>query len=164
MAKGLVYIYTGDGKGKSSAALGRALQAAIEGKSAVIIRFLKGNGSKEADFLRRMEPEIKLFSFEKSDESYEALSEEKKQEEIVNIKNEINFAKKVLATRECDLLILDEVLRLVEKEIVSVEDLKALLECRGDTDIILTGAKAGDDICGLADEISRIETFRKEIH
>ena len=57
MAKGLVYIYTGNGKGKSSAALGRALQAAIEGKSAVIIRFLKGNGSKEADFLRRMEPE-----------------------------------------------------------------------------------------------------------
>lgn len=117
---------------------------------------------KSQDFLRRMEPEIKLFCFEKADESYENLSEEEKQEEIVNIKNEMNFAKKVLITRECDLLILDEVLRLVEKEIVSLEDLKALLECRGDTDVILTGKKAGEDICALADMVSRIETWKPE--
>ncbi|MCI9337533.1 MAG: cob(I)yrinic acid a c-diamide adenosyltransferase [Lachnospiraceae bacterium] len=162
MAKGLVYIYAGDGRGKSPAALGRALQAAMDGKSVVVIRFLKGNGMKSQDFLRRMEPEIKLFSFEKSRENYENLSEEKKQEEIANIKNEMNFAKKVLVTRECDLLILDEVLRLVEKEIVSVEDLKALLDCRQDADIILTGGKADDDICALADEISRIETWGPE--
>ncbi|MCI9068669.1 MAG: cob(I)yrinic acid a c-diamide adenosyltransferase [Lachnospiraceae bacterium] len=162
MAKGLVNIYAGDGKGKSPAALGRALQAAMEGKSVVILQFLKGNGMKSQDFLRRMEPEIKLFCFEKADESYENLSEEEKQEEIVNIKNEMNFAKKVLITRECDLLILDEVLRLVEKEIVSLEDLKALLECRGDTDVILTGKKAGEDICALADMVSRIETWKPE--
>ena len=162
MANGMVYIYAGDGRGKSPAAIGRAVQAAVAGKNVVIIQFLKGRGLEDSDFLRRMEPEIKLFSFEKSDESYEALSEEKKQEEIVNIKNEINFAKKVLATRECDLLILDEVLRLVEKEIVSLEDLRALLECRGDTDVILTGKKAGEDICTLADMVSRIETWKPE--
>ena len=75
MAKGLVNIYAGDGKGKSPAALGRALQDAMEGKSVVVLQFLKGNGMKSQDFLRRMEPEIKLFCFEKSDESYENLSE-----------------------------------------------------------------------------------------
>ncbi len=64
MAKGLVYIYAGEGRGKSPAALGRALQAAMEGKNVVIIQFLKGNGMKSKDFLRRMEPEIKLFCFE----------------------------------------------------------------------------------------------------
>ena len=159
MAKGLVNIYAGDGKGKSPAALGRALQAAMEGKSVVVLQFLKGNGMKSQDFLRRMEPEIKLFCFEKSDESYENLSEEKKQEEIANIKNEMNFAKKVLITRECDLLILDAVLRLVEKAVL---DLRALLECRGDTDVILTGKKAGEDICALADMVSRIETWKPE--
>ena len=162
MAKGLVYIYVGGGRGKSPAALGRALQAAMEGKNVVIIQFLKGNAMKSQDFLRRMEPEIKLFRFEKSDENYEKLSEEKKQEEIANIKNEMNFAKKVLVTRECDLLILDEVLRLVEKGIVSGEDLKALLDCREEADIILTGGQAGRDICALADEISRIETWEPE--
>lgn len=163
MAKGLVYIYTGDGRGKSPAALGRALQAAMEGRSAVVIQFLKGNGSNNSDFLRRMEPEIKFFSFEKSVENYEELSEGKKQEEIVNIRNGMNFAKKVLATRECDLLILDEVLRLVEKDIMSVEDLKSMLECRGDTDVILTGDKLDDSICILADEVSRIETVKFKV-
>ncbi len=163
MEKGLIYIYAGDGRGKSPAALGRALQAAIEGKNVVIIQFLKGKGPENSGFLRRMEPEIKLFRFEKSDENYEELSESKKQEEILNIRNGMNFAKKVLATGECDLLILDEVLGLVEKNIVSVEDLKALLECREETSIIMTGIKLSDDICILADEVSRIETAKFKV-
>ena len=128
MAKGLVYIYAGDGRGKSPAALGRAMQAAVEGKNVVIIQFLKGKGLGDSDFLRRMEPEIKMFRFEKSDGIYETLSVEKKQEEIINIKNGMNFAKKVLATGECDLLILDEVLGLIEKEIISEDELRATLE------------------------------------
>ncbi len=160
MAKGLVSIYSGDGHGKSPAAIGRAVQEAIEGKRVVIIQFLKGKGLEDSDFLRRMEPEIKLFRFEKLDENFERLPEEKKQEEIINIKNGINFAKKVLATGECDLLILDEVLGLVEKGIVSVEDVRTMVECREDTSVILTGVKLEDDICALADEVSRIETVK----
>ena len=163
MAKGLVYIYAGDGRGKSPAALGRAMQAALEGRSVVIIQFLKGEGVGNSGFLNRMEPEVKLFRFEKSDENYEKLSEEKKQAETVNIKNGMNFAKKVLATGECDLLILDEVLGLVEKGIVSVEELRGMLECREDTSIIMTGVKLRDDICILADEVSRIETVKFKV-
>ena len=160
MANGMVYIYAGDGRGKSPAAIGRAVQAAVAGKNVVIIQFLKGRGLAESDFLRRMEPEIKLFRFEKSDENFEQLPEEKKREEIVNIKNGMNFAKKVLATGECDLLILDEVLGLIEKEIITVEDLKNMLVCREDTSVILTGIKLSDEICFLADEISKIEMIK----
>ena len=107
MAKGLIYIYSGDGRGKSPAAIGRAVQAAVEGKHVVIIQFLKGKGLEDSEFLRRMEPEIKLFRFEKSDENFEELPEEKKAEEISNIRNGMNVARKVLATGECDLLIVD---------------------------------------------------------
>lgn len=160
MAKGLIYIYAGDGRGKSSAAIGRAVQAAVEGKSVVIIQFLKGKGLRDSDFLRRLEPEIKLFRFEKLNENYEMLSEEKKAEEIINIRNGMNFARKVLATGECDLLIVDEVLGLVEKGIVSVQDLTALLECREETSVILTGITLSDEICVLADEVSKIETMK----
>ncbi len=158
MAKGLIFIYTGDGRGKSPAAIGRAVQAAVEGKHVVLIQFLKGKSQENSDFLRKMEPEIKLFRFEKAEENFEDLSEERKAEEIGNIRNGMNYARKVLATGECDLLILDEVLGLVEKKIVSVEDVKNLLECRGDTNIILTGIRLSDEICALADEVSRIET------
>lgn len=110
-----------------------------------------------------MEPEIKLFRFEKSDGNFVELPEEKKQEEIQNIRNGIGFAKKVLTTGECDLLILDEVLGLVEKGIITEDDLKALLECRGDTDVILTGITLNDEICVLADEVSKIETVKFKV-
>lgn len=163
MKKGLIHIYTGDGRGKSPAALGRAVQAAIQGKKVVIIHFLKGRGIGDSDFMRRLEPEIKVFHFEKSNENYEELSDSKKGEEIVNIKNGINFAKKVLATGECDLLILDEVLGLVDKNIISVDDLKAILECREETNIILTGISLNDEICVLADEVSKIETVKFKV-
>jgi len=163
MEKGLIHIYTGDGRGKSPAALGRAVQAAIQGKRVVIIQFLKGRGIGDSDLMRRLEPDIKVFHFEKSDESYEELSDSKKEEEIINIKNGINFAKKVLATGECDLLILDEVLRLIDKGIISVDDLKAVLECREETGIILTGISLNDEICVLADEVSKIETVKFKV-
>lgn len=163
MGKGMIYIYTGDGRGKSPAALGRAVQAAAEGQSVVIIQFLKGKGLSDSEFIRRLEPEIKLFHFEKSDENYAELSDEKKKEEIRNIRNGINFARKVLTTSECDLLILDEVLGLVEKDIITVDDLKALIECHGETNVILTGITLKDEICMLADEVSRIETVKFKV-
>lgn len=159
MSKGMIQIYTGDGHGKSPAAIGRAVQAAVRGESVVIIQFLKGRGLDESEFLKRMEPEIKLFRFEKSDENFAELPEERKKEEIVNIRNGINYAKKVLSTGECSLLILDEVLGLLEKDIITVDDLKNVLECKSeDTDVILTGVALDDEVCVLADEVSKIET------
>lgn len=160
MEKGSLYIYTGEGRGKSQAALGCAVQVAMAGGNVVLIQFLKGKGTADSEFLRRMEPELKVFCFEKSDENYEELSEERKQEEIVNIKNGIGFARKVLGTGECELLILDEVLGLVENGILNTEDLQNLLECRGSTNMILTGINLSDDICVLADEVSKIETVK----
>ena len=163
MAKSSIYIYSGDGRGKSSAAIGRAIQAATTGKNVVIIQFLKERGLEDSEFLKRLEPEIKLFRFEKSGENFEQLPEEKKQEEIVNIRNGMNFAKKVLATGECDLLILDEVLGLVEKGIVDGQELQTMLDSREETDIILTGINLPDSICILADEVSRIETVKFKV-
>ena len=156
----MIHIYTGDGRGKSPAAIGRAVQAAAKGEQVVIIQFLKGKGLEDTEFVRRLEPEIKLFRFEKSDENYEELPEEKKAEEIINISNGLNFAKKVLSTGECNLLILDEVLGLLEKNIITTEDLTGLLSQKGDTDVILTGISLNDEVCILADEVSKIETLK----
>lgn len=161
MEQGLVYIYSGDGHGKSPAALGKAVMMAASGKSVVIIQFLKGKGLADSEFLSRLEPEIKIFRFEKSDVNFDKLSEEKKIDEILNIKNGLNFAKKVLATGECDLLILDELLGLIDNEIITVEELANLLDARDEeTDVILTGISLNDEVCMLADEVSKIETLK----
>ena len=161
--RGNIYIYSGDGHGKSPAAWGRAIQAATEGKKVVIIQFLKGKSMANSEFLRRLEPEIKLIQFEKSEENFEELSKEKQQEEVANIRNGLNYAKKVLSVSECDLLILDEVLGLVDNGILSKEELKSLVDTRHDTDVILTGVKMDDEICFMADEISRIETVKFKV-
>lgn len=161
MKQGLVHIYSGDGHGKSPAALGKAVMSAAAGEKVVIIQFLKEKGVSESEFISRLEPEVKIFRFEKSEVNFDELSEEKKTEEISNIKNGLNFAKKVLTTGECDLLILDEVLGLVDNNIISAEDLKNLLSVRDEqTDVIMTGISMSDEICVLADEVSKIETMK----
>lgn len=157
MEHGIVQIYSGEGRGKSAAALGRAIEAASAGKSVVVIYFLKA--MRNEDYLKRLEPEIKTFRFEKSEEEFSKLSQERQQEEIQNIRNGLNFAKKVLTTGECNLLILDEVLGVLDNDIITVEDLKGILEAKAeDVSIILTGIKMEQSLYQLADYISLIET------
>ena len=154
MATGSVQVYYGAGRGKSPAALGRAIRAAAEGKTVFIIQFLKGKSDEEMEFLKRLEPEIKFFRFEKSEESFSELSEEEQLEEVKNIKNGINFAKKVLTTGECDLVILDEVLGLVDHGLIDAEELKTLIAARlDDTDLIMTGWVLSDELRPYIDEI-----------
>ena len=67
-----------------------------------------------------------------------------------------------MSTGECDLLILDEVLGLIDNNIMTVEDLKGLLDARTDEemDIILTGITLDDEVCLLADEVTKMETVK----
>jgi cob(I)alamin adenosyltransferase len=164
MRKGMIHIYTGEGHGKSPAALGRAVQTACNGEDVVIIQFLKGRGLTDSSFVKRLEPEIKIFRFEKSEEDFSSLSDERKAEEISNIKNGLNFARKVLNTGECSLLILDEVLGLIDNKIITVEELKTLLSTKPEEmDVIMTGIAQNDDVCILADEVTKVETMRFKI-
>ena len=161
MRRGQIYIYSGDGHGKSPAALGKAVMIAAVGGNVVIIQFFKGKGLEDTEFIGRLEPEIKTFRFEKSEVNFFELTPEKQTEEINNIKNGLNFAKKVLATGGCNLLILDEVLGLVDNGIITVSDLKNLLDVRDEeTDVIMTGISLNDELCMLADEVSKIETLK----
>ena len=156
MASGKVMIFMGDGYGKSAAALGVAMKRASEDDRVVIIQFLKGKGITDSQFTKRLEPEIKIFRFEKSEVDYNERTPEEQEEAAVNIRNGLNFARKVLATGECNLLILDEVLEVVNKDIISVEDLKELVESSIDTDIIITGSEMNVEVCKFADKISEI--------
>ena len=164
MNQGKIHIYTGDGHGKTPAAWGEALYAASEGKEVVIVQFLKANTLQNSAFLQRLEPEIKFFRFEKKEANYADLSEEEKREESMNMRNGLNFAKKVLATGGCDLLILDELLGLVDVGIITVDDVKALIEAKDEeTTLIMTGIQLSDEVCILADEVSKIDTMNFKV-
>lgn len=159
MERGKICIYGGSGQGKTSAALGKALQAAARGKQAVIIQFMKGREPAEERYLKRLEPELKFFCFEKSEKDFVDLPRERQREEAQNIKNGLNYARKVLHTGECDLLVLDEVLGLLEQNIITKADLEGVLRAKTEeVTLIMTGRELREDICLLADEVSRIET------
>lgn len=161
MGKAHVTVFCGNGRGKTSAALGQGIFGASAGKSVIIIQFLKGKIGERIEFIKRLEPEIKAFCFEKSDVNYEALSPEEQKEEAMNIRNGLNFARKVLTTDGCDVLILDEVLGLIDKGILTVEELKTLLEAGdGDTELMLTGIRMYDELYPYVDEVFRIDTLK----
>lgn len=158
MNTGSTKIYYGNGEGKSAAAVGKAFTAALEGKSVIFIQFMKRD-LKNIDIIKKLEPEIKFFRFEKTRESYDDLNEEQKKEEQINIKNGMNFAKKVLATGECDVLVLDEVSAIVDEGLISIEELTNVLNAKDDeTSIIITGRTCPKEIIDYADSVIRIET------
>ena len=157
MEEGLVQIYSGEGHGKSAAAIGRALQVACNGENVVIIRFLKG--MRNDGFLKRLEPEIKIFRFEKYDECYEGLNDQEKAEEKTNILNALNFARKVIATQECDFLLLDEILALPDYGITTAEAIGDILKMKDESmHILLTGRTLPDCLRKYADSITTLTT------
>lgn len=157
MDKGAIKIYYGEGQGKSTAAFGNAVRAAGNGNSVIIIQFLKVRDEQRALYTQRLEPEIKIFNFAKADCPYEQLDEEKRHEEMMNLRNGFNYAKKVITTEACDLLVLDEILGLVDEEVITYEEFKELLEVKPeDMRVICTGRTLDDRMRELADEICNI--------
>ncbi len=158
MSTGKIEIICGTGSGKTAMALGRAMEALSGNKTVIMIQFLKGSQKPgELEVIKRLEPELKVFRFEKSERYFEELSEEEKLEQRLNIRNGLNYARKVLTTGECDMLILDEVLGILNLGIISAEELKSLLDCRDEMQVILTGKVLSDSIGTIAARIDQIE-------
>ena len=156
--KRIVQIYYGNGKGKTTAAMGQSIRAASKGLRTIIIQFLKGKDSQEFSYLKKLEPDIKLFRFEKADEYYGDLLPEEQAEERKNIINGFNFAKKVLNAGECDMLVLDEVLGLVDLNIITIQDIIDLINMKEDYfKLVMTGLNMPPELEQYADMISVIE-------
>ena len=161
MEEGKLQIYCGSGKGKTTAAIGLAIREASRGRSVFVVQFLKGKYPEEISFIQRLEPEIKMFRLQKREDSFEDLTPQEKEEEIPNLRNGLNFAKKVLATGECDVLILDEVLGLVEQGIATLDEIHGLLDSAEDTELIFTGIKLCPEMLEWADEVYQITALKE---
>ena len=157
MSKGIMRVYYGEGQGKSTAALGTAIREASHGKTATVISFLKEKNEDSEELLKKLEPELKFFRFEKSDVSFEELSEEEKQREIMNLVSGFNYSKKVITTGGCDLVVLDEVLGLVNQNIISEEDLLEIAATIPENMVVIcTGRKVPEAVKECADELYQV--------
>ena len=135
MEKEFTEVYCGGGKGKTTLAIGQCLRASAQGKSVIIIQFLKGRERRELDFLEELDNlDIKIFRFE-------------------------NFARKVIATQECDFLLLDEILALPDYGITTAEAIGDILKMKDESmHILLTGRTLPDSLRKYADSITTLTT------
>lgn len=97
--------------------------------------------------MKKLEPEVKFFNFSRAGILFEQLDEESKQEEIMNIKNGFNYAKKVISTGADMVVVLDEMLGLLDLHLISKEELSDMLASRpDDVTVIMTGRVLDDGI------------------
>jgi len=161
MKKGCVQVYYGTGKGKTTAAVGQGLRCAGRGLKVFMVQFLKTPDTGEVEAIQRLDPEFKVFHFERSRGFFWTLNEDERQELQRDVNNAVQFIKKVLGTRQCDVLILDEILAAVEVGLMTTEQLEELLKERPEEmELILTGRILPGEIAKYADYITEMQQIR----
>lgn len=164
MERELTEVYCGNGKGKTALAIGQSIREAVQGKSVIVIQFLKGCEKRSLDFMEDLDNlDFKIFRFEKRDCRYEQLTEEEKAEERSNILNGLNFARKVVVTQECDFLLLDEILGLLDRGIVTVDAIIDILKQKDESmHIVMTGWNFPEELKPYVDTITTLNS--EEVH
>jgi len=160
---GLVHVYTGNGKGKTTASLGLAMRAVGCGMKVAIIQFLKGDdGYCELASAKKLGIVIEQYG-----RKCFVNPKNPAKEDIVLARQGLERARHILEKKEFDMLILDEINVALDMNLLSVQDVLALLKNRGDAEVILTGRNAKDEIIEEADYVTEMKEikhpFRKGI-
>jgi cob(I)alamin adenosyltransferase len=159
MAKGRVLIFTGDGKGKTTAALGMALRAAGHGQDILIVQFIKADNSTGEIKGLQFIPGVKLirtglgFVPPPDDPAYP--------EHFQAAQEALNQATEGLKSGNFDLVILDEVFVAINKGLVQEKQLLTLLQQdKGTPCLVLTGRGAGQVFIDLADTVTIMDCLK----
>jgi len=164
LEKGLVQIYTGDGKGKTTAAFGLALRAAGQGNKVLIYQFLKPPSLDIGERFALQLGAVRIRT-EALDVPWD-MSKSLKDEQAVNkIRAEISeVLKRIAQTAEkkfYDVLILDEIIFCLSKNLAKFEDIKRIIDRRApEVEIVLTGRGASKELIEIADLVTEMKNIR----
>lgn len=161
LEKGLVQVYTGDGKGKTTAALGQGLRSCGRGLKVCMVQFLKGSDTGELHSVEKLHPLFKIFRFEKERGFFWTLSEQEKKELKEDIDRGFEFIEGVVANNECDVLIIDELLGVLGNRLLEVDQVLKLLNTKPENmEIIITGRNAPKEIIEAADLVTEMKEIK----
>jgi cob(I)alamin adenosyltransferase len=154
--KGYIHLYTGNGKGKTTAAFGLALRAAGAGKKIFIAQFVKGMHYAELDAIEHI-PEITLKQYGRKC----FIKKKPSIEDIQAAQKGIQEIAVVLAEAKYDILILDEITIALYYSLISMDAVLTLLKSKPfQMEIVLTGRKAHDDLYEIADLITEMKEIK----
>lgn len=147
---GLIHLYVGDGKGKTTAAAGLAMRALGCGKQVLFGQFLKGRPTGEIASLAQLG--AKILRAKSGEKFIFQLSPEEKAESVRLHTQALAEIGEEIASGRFDLVILDEVVDAVNSGVVPLEQLTALLDHRPDTvEVVLTGRNPPEEIVKRSD-------------
>lgn len=161
--EGFLHVYTGDGKGKTTAAFGAALRAVGRGMKVYVIQFIKGGFDYGELYMVSKLPNLELKAFGRG----EFVRETPPEEEDVRLGREaFAFARRIINSGEYDLVVLDEINVALNLSLIRVDEVLDLVKNRPKhVELILTGRSAPEEIIKVADYVTEMKEiehpFRK---
>ena len=153
----MIVVFTGEGKGKTSAALGIALRASGWHKKTAIVQFIKGN-KEIGEWKAISENEyIDIFQFLEDKKHYIAEPDRNHHKSIPEIIIKIN---KIIESASYDIIVLDEVNNAIFYGLVGVGEIIKILRGSPSIDFILTGRNAAPEIIEIADMVTEMNKIK----
>ena len=157
LSRGYVQVYTGDGKGKTSAALGLALRASGHGIRTYIGQFMKGQHYGELEALR----DHPLITIEQYGDVHCIRREEVTPEHVSQAHRGLERAREAMLSGQYDLVVLDEVSVAIWFGLLTVEEVLAFLDQRPNhVEVILTGRRAPRELIERADLVTEMRAVK----
>ncbi|MCY6354972.1 cob(I)yrinic acid a,c-diamide adenosyltransferase [Clostridium sp. ZS2-4] len=154
--KGYIHIYTGNGKGKTTCALGLSLRAVCAGKKVFFGQFVKGMKYSELDAIKYL-PNFKMRQYGRNCFVYNNPAEE----DIETAKNGLLEMENILADGKFDLVVMDELNIALYYKLFSVEDVIKVLDKRKENvEIIITGRYALKELIDKADLVTEMKEIK----
>lgn len=156
LKRGFIHIYTGNGKGKTTAAIGLAIRAAGAGLKVYIGQFLKGGYYSELNALKKFK-NIKVEQFGRGC----FIKKKATKEDLKLAKNGLEKVKKIISEGVCDVMILDEINVAVHLKLLKLNDVINLIKkMPKKMELILTGRYLHPKILKIADLISEVKEVK----
>lgn len=155
---GLVQVYTGNGKGKTTAAMGMAFRAVGRGLNVIMLQFLK----PPKGYGEHMAAEMLLgFTIEPMGSDHMCGREVTREQDIDDTRRGLARAEEVLTSGEYDMVILDEAINSIRLGLMTPQSLIELLERRApNTEVVLTGRGVPQEIIDYADLVTEMTLIK----
>jgi len=157
--QGFVQVYTGDGKGKTTAALGQAFRAVGHNLKVFMILFMKGNVEYgELETARRLAPFMEIR--EMGRETFVS-KENPEQIDIKWAEDALQLAKKIVSSDDYDMVILDEINVALDYGLIPIEEVLELIKTKpAKVELILTGKDVPEEIKKVADLVTDMKSVK----
>jgi len=155
MEKGLIQVYTGNGKGETTATLGLALRALGHGMKVLIIQFMKEkSGDSEEKAARRFSPNLTIIS---AGREGSVSKSDPEPAEVSSAQEGFLIAKRAVEGKEYDVIILNGINTAIDDGLLSLPDLLHLIDSKPSTiELILTGRNASPEVLDRADLVTEM--------